>query len=59
MLNLLFALSTDRRGATAIEYGLIVASVGLAAAGLMGSLGESLLSIFGKILAAFDAAKGG
>ena len=58
MMKLLLALSLDRRGATAIEYGLIVASVGLAAAGLMGSLGESLLTIYEKILAAFANVSG-
>ncbi len=36
----------DQRGATAIEYGLVLAVVGLAASGAMTGIGTRLISIF-------------
>ena len=39
----------DESGATAIEYGLIAALVSVAAIAALGSLGDSLESIFGVV----------
>ncbi len=40
---------TDDSGATAIEYGLIAALVSVAAITALGSMGDSLVAIFGKV----------
>jgi len=42
-------LSADRRGATAIEYGLIVALIAVAAIGGMQSLGGGVGGMWGKL----------
>jgi pilus assembly protein Flp/PilA len=42
-------LLTDRRGATAIEYGLIAAGIALAIAGVLLSTGDSLGAYWSKI----------
>lgn len=39
----------DESGATAIEYGLIVALVSVAAISALGTMGDSLVSIFGTV----------
>jgi pilus assembly protein Flp/PilA len=39
----------DRRGATAIEYGLIAAGIALAVATTVGLLGDDLVTMFGSI----------
>jgi pilus assembly protein Flp/PilA len=44
-------LLQDRRGATAIEYGLIAAGIGLAIAGTVGLLGGDLMAMFENIQA--------
>ena len=41
----------DRCGATAIEYGLIAAGIGLAIAGTVGLLGGDLMAMFENIQA--------
>lgn len=42
-------LSVDERGATAIEYGLIVALIAVAAIGGMQSLGGGVGGMWGKL----------
>ena len=42
-------LSVDERGATAIEYGLIVAMIAVAAIGGMQSLGGGVGGMWGKL----------
>jgi pilus assembly protein Flp/PilA len=48
--TMLRRLGADRRGATAIEYGLIVALIAVAAIGGMSSLGGGSSGMWGKIL---------
>jgi len=43
-------LGADRRGATAIEYGLIAALIAVAAIGGMQALGGGSAGMWGKIL---------
>lgn len=45
----ILALLTDRRGATAIEYGLIAALIAVAAIGAMSSLGTKLKNTFTNV----------
>jgi pilus assembly protein Flp/PilA len=42
-------LMRDKKGATAIEYGLIAALIAIAAIAAMGSLGNTLSSTFKKV----------
>jgi pilus assembly protein Flp/PilA len=42
-------LLKDESGATAIEYGLIAALVSVAAIGALGTMGDSLVTIFGTV----------
>ena len=49
--NILRTLGVDQRGATAIEYGLIVALIAVAAIGGMEALGGGSAGMWGKILA--------
>jgi pilus assembly protein Flp/PilA len=42
-------LMRDRRGATAIEYGLIAALIAVAAIGAMSSLGTKLTNTFSNV----------
>ncbi|GER08852.1 hypothetical protein GCM10007972_17200 [Iodidimonas muriae] len=48
MFKFLRNLNKDKKGATAIEYGLIAALVAVAAIGAMTALGGSLQNIFGE-----------
>ena len=45
----------DRRGATAIEYGLIAAGIALAVATTVGLLGDDLVTMFGSIRTALTS----
>jgi pilus assembly protein Flp/PilA len=47
--GLLRKLGADRRGATAIEYGLIVALIAIAALGGMKALGGGVGGMWGKL----------
>ncbi|GAB4369352.1 MAG: hypothetical protein Kow00114_29090 [Kiloniellaceae bacterium] len=49
MINNIKSFLSDESGATAIEYGLIAALVSVAAIAALGSLGNSLKSIFGVV----------
>ena len=46
---ILSKLLRDRRGATAIEYGLIAALIAVAAIGAMSTLGGKLTNTFGNV----------
>jgi pilus assembly protein Flp/PilA len=47
----------DKKGATAIEYGLIAALIAIAAIGAMSSLGKQLNTTFTKVQANLAKAK--
>ncbi|MEJ8629790.1 Flp family type IVb pilin [Sphingomonas sp. I4] len=48
-MNKIWQVLCDRKGATAIEYGLIAALVAVAAIGGMSALGNSLSGSFDRI----------
>ena len=48
-MKLLKQLRTDKRGATAIEYGLIAALIAVAAIGAMSALGSKLKTTFSNV----------
>ncbi len=49
MLKLARAFIADESGATAIEYGLLAALIGVALVGVTGALGTKLSSTFDKV----------
>jgi pilus assembly protein Flp/PilA len=49
MTKLLNKLAGDRKGATAIEYGLIAAFIALAIVGTLPGIGKSLTNTFTKV----------
>lgn len=49
MTKLLNKLARDRKGATAIEYGLIAAFIALAIVGSLPGIHDALQSTFGKV----------
>ncbi len=49
MITLVMNVIGDRRGATAIEYGLIAALIAVAAVTVMGQVGTNLSSTFNTI----------
>ena len=46
----------DESGATAIEYGLVAAFIGIAIIGAVTSVGSSIAGVFGSIGSTLDAA---
>lgn len=56
MFKILRALRKNKKGATAIEYGLIAALVAVAAIGAMTALGGSLQSIFSEASSQLNSA---
>lgn len=58
MKNIFARFVKDESGATAIEYGLIAALVGVAIIGTLTSLGTSLNSTFTTVSTKLDAANG-
>lgn len=48
----------DRRGATAIEYGLIAAGIAIAIIAAVNTVGTSLSSLFGSISTQLNTAAG-
>ena len=48
-MKLLKSIRRDRKGATAIEYGLIAALIAVAAIGAMSSLGNKLGGTFNNV----------
>lgn len=55
MLKTLRNLLEDARGATAIEYGLVVAIISLAGIVSFSLMGESLITIFDTVSTAIDS----
>ena len=56
MLKIIRKLCKSKRGATAIEYGLIAALISIAAIVAFQALGDSLTSIFSGIASELDVA---
>ena len=56
MLKIIRKLRISKRGATAIEYGLIAALVAIAAIVAFQAVGESLTGIFEGVASEVDAA---
>jgi len=55
MFKIIRKLRRDKKGATAIEYGLIAALISVAAIVAMTALGSSLKSLFGGISGKIDS----
>lgn len=49
LIALVQAYNTKEDGATAIEYGLIAAGIAIAIAGIVGTVGDSLLAKFTEV----------
>lgn len=49
MKNLVKRFAQDESGATAIEYGLIAAGIGVAIVTVVGEVGTELNTLFGKV----------
>ena len=58
-MNLINRILRDETGATAIEYGLIAALIGVAAITAMGSLGNSLSATFNYVSGQVTSAQSG
>ena len=56
MLTSIKQFYTDESGATAIEYGLIAALVSVAAITALTAMGDSLVTIFGRVSSELDGA---
>lgn len=59
MFETIRKLFADESGASAVEYGLLVALIALAAAGAMQTLGGGLNTMFGNASTQLTAAAGG
>ena len=49
MKNLFMRFAKDESGATAIEYGLIAAGIGVAIVATVGTVGTDLNTLFGSV----------
>jgi pilus assembly protein Flp/PilA len=49
MKNLFVRFAKDESGATAIEYGLIAAGIGVAIVTVVGQVGSQLNTLFGQV----------
>ena len=58
MVDFLHKLGRDTRGATAVEYGLILALIFLAMVGAIQSFGASVIAMWSKVETAVVAAMG-
>jgi pilus assembly protein Flp/PilA len=56
VIYLLSSLQADRKGVTALEYGVIAAVLVVAVAGAMGTFGESIGSFLATIRTKIDSA---
>lgn len=56
MLKFLIRIGSDIRGATAVEYGLILALMFLAMVGAVQAFGEETIAMWDKVSAAVSAA---
>ena len=54
MKNLVLRFANDESGATAIEYGLIAAGIGVAIVTVVGGVGSELDTLFGKVTSALQ-----
>jgi pilus assembly protein Flp/PilA len=54
LLNARFA-KADERGATAVEYGLLVALIAAVIVGVVVTLGDNISDAFGKVNSSVDA----
>ena len=54
ILQSLFLFATRKRGATAIEYGLIAAGIAVAIAVLVGTLGDQIAATFQSVVDALS-----
>ena len=59
MKNLFARFAKDESGATAIEYGLIAGLISVVIIGVLGTMSDSLQTIFGTISAALTTAAAG
>ena len=55
-MNMISRFMNDESGATAIEYGLIAALIGVALITILTSVGGSLTTTFTKVKTSLDAA---
>jgi pilus assembly protein Flp/PilA len=55
-LTLLMNLKSDRRGVTAVEYGMIAALIAVAIVAIVGTLGGQLSAAFTSVSGALPAA---
>jgi len=56
-MNMISRFMNDESGATAIEYGLIAALIGVALITVLGNVGTSLSNTFGKVSTELDKVK--
>jgi pilus assembly protein Flp/PilA len=56
-LTLLMNLKSDRRGVTAVEYGMIAALIAVAIVTIVGTLGTQLGTTFTSVTSALTPAK--
>jgi pilus assembly protein Flp/PilA len=58
-MNMISRFMNDESGATAIEYGLIAALIGVALITVLGTVASSLSGTFTKVSTELDKASGG
>ncbi len=59
MNRLIVRFATDRRGATAIEYGLIIGLIALATLGALSQFSDSFNQMMGRVVMALNGAMDG
>lgn len=57
-MNMISRFMNDESGATAIEYGLIAALIGVALITVLGNVGSALSTTFGKVKDSLGTANG-
>ena len=55
MLTIFKAFLSDESGATAIEYGLITALIGVVAIAALSEMGDALAAVFGRITSVLNS----
>jgi pilus assembly protein Flp/PilA len=58
-MNMISRFMNDESGATAIEYGLIAALIGVALITVLGQVGSTLSTTFGKVKTGLEGATSG
>ncbi len=56
IMGRIWSMSHDEEGQTLVEYGLIVALLSIAAIAILGLLGGSINSVFGKVKDSLNSA---